>query len=187
MNVYDFDNTLYRGESAFDFYKYCVLRKPVLLKVFFPIIKDLIKYKMCRMSVDEFTERGRYYTETFFGIFDDIRKEVRIFWDKNEHKLKDFYKDVRRDDDVIVSANIDILLDEALKRMGVKNSISSKFNLDTGKLEYICFSDVKVRLFKESYGDKIDDFYTDSKNDAPLMELAANVYMVNGSKIVKYK
>lgn len=187
MNVYDFDNTLYRGESAFDFYIYCVMRKPSLIKVIFPIIRDLIKYKMCRMSVEEFNRRAVYYTETFFGVFDDIKKEVRIFWDKNEHKIKSFYKEIQKEDDVVVSANVDVLLDEALRRLGVKNRISTKFNLETGKLEYICFSDVKAKLFCENYGDKIDDFYTDSENDVPLMALAENVYMVKGSKIVKYK
>ena len=71
--------------------------------------------------------------------------------------------------------------------MGIKNRISTKFNLETGKLEYICFSDVKAKLFREKYGNKIDNFYTDSENDAPLMALAENVYMVKGEKIVKYK
>lgn len=187
MNVYDFDNTLYKGESAFDFYIYCVCKKPSLLKLIFPIIKDLIKYKACRMSVEEFYRRAVYYTEIFFGIFDDIKKEVCTFWDKNENKIKKFYKEMQKDDDVVVSANADVLLDEALKRMGIKNRISTKFNLETGKLEYICFSDVKAKLFRENYGGKIDNFYTDSENDAPLMALAENVYMVKGAKIVKYK
>ena len=48
-------------------------------------------------------------------------------------------------------------------------------------------SDVKVRRFKEEYGDRIDDFYTDSMNDAPLMDLAQRVYMVKGDNIKQYK
>lgn len=187
MNVYDFDNTLYKGESAFDFYIYCVIKKPQLLKVVFPVIKDLIKYKLCRMPVEEFNRRAVYYTETFFGVFEDIREEVRIFWDKKSHKIKSFYDELKKEDDVVISANVNILLDEILNRIGVKNRISTKFNLDTGKLEYICFSDTKLKLFAEKYGDKIDNFYTDSKNDLPLMTIADNVYLVKGNKIKKYK
>ena len=66
MNVYDFDNTIYDGESALDFFWYCLKKKPVLLKVLFPILFDLIKYKSCRMSEEEFKNRGAYYTESFF-------------------------------------------------------------------------------------------------------------------------
>lgn len=187
MNVYDFDNTIYNGESAFDFFKYCLKKKPVLLKVLFPIVWDLIKYKTCRMSTKEFHERGAYYTETFFTLFDDIYAEIREFWDKNQHKIKPFYKKVQKEDDVIITANVNILVGEIFRRMGVKHYIATTFDMDRGKLVEICFSDVKVRKFKEEYGDRIDDFYTDSMNDAPLMDLAQRVYMVKGNKVSVYK
>lgn len=187
MNVYDFDNTIYNGESAFDFFKYCLKKKPVLLKVLFPIVWDLIKYKSCRMSTEEFYQRGAYYTETFFTLFDDIYAEISEFWDKNLHKIKPFYKEVQREDDVIVTANVNILVEEIFKRLGIKHYIATTFDMEKGKLVEICFSDVKVKRFKEEYGDKIDDFYTDSMNDAPLMAMADRVYMVRKNRISIYK
>ncbi len=183
MNVYDFDNTIYDGESAFDFFKYCIRKKPVVLKVLIPIVCDLIKYKSCRMSIEEFKERGAYYTETFFTLFDNIYDEISAFWDKNQHKIKSFYKEVQKDDDVIVTANVNILVEEIFRRIGVKQYIATIFDMESGKLVEVCFSEVKVEKFKEKYGNKIDDFYTDSKNDAPLMALANRVYMVKGNKI----
>ena len=147
MNVYDFDNTIYDGESALDFFWYCLKKKPVLLKVLFPIIFDLIKYKSCKMSEEEFKKRGAYYTESFFNLFDDIYAEISIFGDKNEHKIKDFYEKVRRDDDVIVTANVNVLVAEIFKRMGIKNYISTEFDISEGKLGNICFSKVKAKLF----------------------------------------
>ena len=180
MNVYDFDNTLYDGESAFDFFKYCLRKKPILLKVLFPIIWDLIKYKTCRMSTEEFKERGAYYTERFFNLFEDIYKEVSEFWDKHEHKFKSFYEDKRKEDDVIITANINILVGEIFRRKGIKNYISTTFDMEKGKLGEVCFSDVKVKLFKEKYGNKIDSFYTDSQNDKPLMDIAKHAFVVNG-------
>ena len=187
MNVYDFDNTIYNGESAFDFFKYCLKKKPVLLKVLFPIVWDLIKYKSCRMSTEKFYQRGAYYTETFFTLFDDIYAEISEFWDKNQHKIKPFYKEVQKEDDVIVTANVNILVEEIFKRLGIKHYIATTFDMEKGKLVEICFSDVKVKRFKEEYGDKIDDFYTDSMNDAPLMAMADRVYMVRKNRISIYK
>lgn len=185
MNVYDFDNTIYRGESAFDFFLFCIRRKKQLIKVVLPVMRDIVSYKTCHMSWDKFCERGRYYTETFFTLFDDIPSLVSDFWDSHEHKIKPFYEKVRKPDDVIVTANVDVLVEEIFRRMGIENYITSKFDLSQGRLTQICFSDNKVKLFTETYGSVIDSFYTDSDNDAPLMKLAKEVYKVSGNKIIK--
>jgi phosphoserine phosphatase len=45
-----------------------------------------------------------------------------------------------------------------------------------------------VPAFKERYPDEaIKNFYTDSINDKPLMDLAENVFMVKGDKIKRIK
>ena len=187
MNVYDFDNTIYKGESALDFFWFCLKKKPVLLKVLFPILKDLIRYKRCRMSKEEFKERGAYYTESFFNLFDDIYAVIDEFWNKHEHKIRPFYAKRQKDDDIIVTANIDVLVDVIFKRMGVKNYIATHFDMDTGKLGEVCFGEVKAKLFKEKYGDRIDEFFTDSYNDKPLMDIADTVYFVKKDVIEKIK
>ena len=183
MNVYDFDNTIYDGESAFDFFVFCLRRKPLLLKVLFPILRDALKYKLCKMSMEEFRKRGAYYTESFFDLFPDIHGLVKEFWDKHQHKIKPFYSKLKRDDDVIVTANVNILVEEMFDRMGVKNHISTVFHMDSGRLGEICFGETKAMLFRQKYGTVIDDFYTDSKNDEPLMRMAKRVYMVRKNKI----
>lgn len=185
MNVYDFDNTIYDGESALDFFWFCMRKKPVLVKVLFPILRDLLKYKTCRMSKEEFRDRGAYYTESFFDLFDDIYEVIYEFWDSHEHKIRNFYSRIKREDDVIVTANIDVLVDVIFHRMGVKNYIATHFDMDTGKLGEVCFGEVKAKLFKEKYGDNIDKFFTDSYNDKPLMDMANEVYMVKRGVIEK--
>ena len=183
MNVYDFDNTIYNGESAFDFFIFCLRKKPVLLKVLFPILYDAAKYKLCKMTDEQFRDRGAYYTESFFYLFPDIQGLVKEFWDKHQHKIKPFYSKNQKDDDVIVTANVNILVEEMFRRMGVKNYISTMFDMESGRLGEICFGEAKAILFKQKYGTAIDDFYTDSENDAPLMALAKKVYMVRKNKI----
>ena len=78
-------------------------------------------------------------------------------------------------------------MEEIFKRLGIKHYIATTFDMEKGKLVEICFSDVKVKRFKEEYGDKIDDVYTDSMNDAPLMAMADRVYMVRKNRISIYK
>lgn len=185
MNVYDFDNTIYNGESALDFFWFCLKKKPVLARVIFPILRDLVRYKACRMSSEEFRERGAYYTESFFGIFDNIYDVIDEFWAKHEHKIRPFYEKLKRADDVIVTANIDVLVGAVFAKMGVTNFIATHFDMDSGKLGKVCFGEEKAKLFKEKYGEKIDKFFTDSYNDKPLMDLADEVYMVKRGVIEK--
>ena len=43
-------------------------------------------------------------------------------------------------------------------------------------------------MFKDIYGDvEIDEFYTDSINDKPFMDIARDVYFVTGDRIEKLK
>ena len=105
----------------------------------------------------------------------------------HEHKLRPFYAKLKKEDDVIVTANIDVLVGVMFARMGVTNFITTHFDMDSGKLVEVCFGQVKEELFKERYGDKIDKFFTDSYNDKPLMDLSNEVYMVKRGVIEKIK
>ena len=89
MNAYDFDNTIYSGESIFDFFKFC-LTKDVQLYIFFPeMLIRLIQYKLNLL-----TDRKIYKTaEKIINSFmkrnnHKIDELVEEFWDKNRKKLK---------------------------------------------------------------------------------------------------
>ncbi len=50
----------------------------------------------------------------------------------------------------------------------------------------ICYRKNKVSLFCAKFPDaEIDAFYTDSKNDAAMMQLAKTTYLVKGRRIMK--
>jgi len=109
---------------------------------------------------------------------------IQEFWDKHEHKIKPFYKAVMRDDDVIISASVDILLKELFSRIGIKYYIASKIDKTSGEVLEICYRKNKVSLFQRNFPDaQIDNFYTDSKNDAAMMQLAKKTYLVKGEEI----
>ena len=56
MNVYDFDGTVYRGDSTVDFYLFCLRTHPLVIR-FLPIqIKGFVLYKTGRITKTAFKE-----------------------------------------------------------------------------------------------------------------------------------
>ena len=182
INVYDFDNTLYNGESTLDFYFFCCRRHILLFRFVFIVVFTLIKYKMCLVSEQKLMELCGVYVRKFLDGCSDIEELAESFWKKNKKKLKSFYKELHRDDDVIVSASFGFLLGHVMKELGVKRLVCSEVDLDKKEVTRLCYRNNKRQLFEELFPDcEIQDFYTDSFNDRPLMEMAVgNVYLVKG-------
>ncbi len=184
MNVYDFDNTIYDGESVFDFYLYSVRRQPGLIRYFFVVLGTLIRYKLCCITAEEFEKIAKKHAKSYLLRVRDLDGLIKKFWDKNQHKIKPFYKVAMREDDVIISASVNVLLEELFSRMGIKHYITSKVDKTSGEVLEICYRKNKVSLFHRDFPDgQIDHFYTDSKNDAAMMQLAKKTYLVKGEKI----
>lgn len=188
MNVYDFDNTIYDGETLVDFAMYYIKHDIRIWKYVPKLLIIAFKDKFHMFTVEEALKAYASFLEGYLITLDDIQENVVKFWDENEHKIKPWYDEVRRDDDIIVSGTTDFLLDEIMKRMGIKNYISSKINMETGKFDQLCFLENKVKLFNQYYPDAhIDNFYTDSMNDKAMMDIADNVYFITDDKIEKIK
>ena len=188
MNVYDFDNTIYRGESGVDLFLGYLKKYPKLLKMFPMAVKCIYKYKTGKMSLDEVMDKYAGVVENFAQSIEDIEGDVVDFWDKNSSKIKSFYLRQRQDDDIIISACLDVVLEEICRRLNIKNFVGSKTDLESRKLVDFCFRENKVKAFKEKFPDaEIDNFYTDSLNDQPMIDLARNAYLVKGDRLIKIK
>ena len=189
MNVYDFDNTIYKGESGFRFYFFCVKHHPKLLKFMFIVVGMLVKYKLCLISESEFLSVCEKYVKDFLAVCPDAEEMVEKFWQKNFKRIKPFYKEIHRDDDIILSASFGFILRPVMEKIGVTRFVCSEVDLENGTIERLCFRKNKPILFKEIYGDEIiENFYTDSLNDLPLMKMSSNkAYLVKGNKIKEYK
>ncbi len=187
MNVYDFDNTIYSGESVVDFYGFMLRKKPALIGMLPKMIEMLIKYKLCRVSWDELLQTAQRYAAKYFPQI-DFPRYVKEFWDKNQRKIKRFYLENKKEDDVILSASCGFLIGEMCERLGIKTVISSDIDVKTGKINRLCFREKKPEIFKEHFPDAtIDGFYTDSMNDFPMFSLAERVYLVKGKRIEEVK
>ena len=185
MNVYDFDNTIYDGESVLDFYLYCLRRHPGILKYIPHILVSWAKYKALLLSREKLMSLAEKYAAEFFVKVKNVESLVSGFWDGHEQKIKKFYLENRIDDDVVISASVSFLLRDICGRLGIKNLICSDIDTVTGKVGALCFRQSKPDFFREKFpGAKIDSFYSDSMNDAPMMLLAERSYLVKGDKII---
>ncbi len=189
MRVFDFDNTVYNGESSVDFFKYYFFRYPGKVIRYVPAFaKGVIRYKLGKLSIDEvFAEYSVIFKECC-ELFDNIPAEIEKFWDKNEKNVKQVFRDMLLPDDLILSASPEVVLKVICRRIGVKNLIGSDLDIETGEVRSVCYRDNKIKCFKAVYGDvRIDEFYTDSVMDMPFMEISENVFFVKGDKITKIK
>jgi len=184
MNVYDFDGTIYNGESIFDFYLFTVRRQPKLIKYIYIVVKTLIRYKMCRVSEEELLRLAQKYAGQYLQELHNPEQTVCDFWDKFERKIKPFYATVQNEHDIVISASVELLLQEILKRIGVKHYICTVMNIENGEVTEFCYRGTKAALFQRKYPDaKIENFYTDSENDRAMMNLAKNSFLVKGKQI----
>jgi len=182
MNVYDFDNTIYRGDSSVDFFFYCILNYPRCLKKMPRIIMGILQYMFKMIDTREFKE----VFFVFLNELSDIDEVLSDFWDKNEKKIKRWYYEKQEEEDLIISASPDFLLRPIVKRLGIKDVIATNMDKKTGKISgNNCKAQEKVARYKAQFGEvPIGKFYSDSRSDIWLAQMAKQAFLVRG-KIVK--
>jgi phosphoserine phosphatase len=178
MNVYDFDNTIYEGDSTVDFYLSCLRRYPALWARLPLLGIHGLMFLTGTIHKTQFKER-------FFGFLHhipNVQQEVEHFWDGHEKKIKRWYRDQRREDDVIISASPEFLLRPIIERLGGGVLIVSRVNASSGRFSGLnCYGSEKVVRFYERYPDcNVEGFYSDSLSDAPMAALAKQAYLVKG-------
>lgn len=185
MNVYDFDRTIYRGDSTWDFYFFILCRHPSVLLDLPSQLSPYTKNKAKR--TDKTILKEMFFR--FLHRIPDIDRDVRRFWDRNEKKIHKWYHNIKQPDDVIISASPEFLLEEIRRRLGAGFLIASKVDKTTGKfIGKNCRGAEKVVRFTEVFGtDVVDRFYSDSDSDEPMAKLAQNAYFVKRKQIKSWK
>lgn len=185
MNVYDFDNTIYNGDSTLDFYFYCLKRYPAILLTVPKQLSGFLRYQIGKIDKTEFKS-------IFFSFLKRIEiydKDIKQFWDTHQSKIKSWYISNQNKDDIIISASPEFLLEEICKRLNIIHLIASKVDLKTG--EFLCpncYGHEKVDRFLKEYPDmSIENFYSDSVSDLPMARIAGKAYLLDGDKIKEWK
>lgn len=183
MNVYDFDDTIYDGDSTVDFYKFCLKKKPSII-FSFPFI-TAIGFLIGFVPKLKFKEK--FYK--FLTRFNDIDALLDEFWTTHIKNVKQWYYDRQKEDDVIISASPEFLLEPAMKKLGINSMMASLVDKHTGKYTgENCHGEEKVLRYRKVYGDtEIAEFYSDSLSDTPLAEISEKAYVITGENTVLWQ
>ncbi len=185
-DLYDFDGTIYDGDSGVDFVKFAISKYP---KFIFKILGSLgivILYKLGIRPKEEMKTR----LFSFMSDIDDMDSFVKEFWEKHEHKLKEYWLNKKNHKkDVIISASAEFWLKPIADKYKVCSLIATNVDPHTGEvIGKNCHGEEKVRRFYEEFPKGIvSTMYTDSIADLPLIEEAKKGFMVRKDKVCYYE
>ena len=182
MNVYDFDKTIYAGDSTVNFYLYCLRIKPSLIRylpmqAFYGILFILKIMPKLKFKTHFFR---------FLKGINNVDALVKDFWDHNTNKIYDFYMKQKDKNDLIISASPEFLLKDICDRLEVQ-LIGSLVNKNTGKFTGDnCYGKEKVNRYYKIYNEEINEFYSDSYSDTPLANIAKKAYICDKGKVKEW-
>ncbi len=180
IDVYDFDGTLYDGDSTVDFVCFCLRRHPVLapalLSMAAPALSALVgRGSLTRMKSELFSRMARRF---------DLDAEAALFWRENRTraKLRAFFRETPRDLPIVVaSASPEFELRHALPLLGEVTLVATRVGADGALIGKNCKGEEKIRRIREAVGPfSVRAMYTDdAQADAPLLAMAREKYLVS--------
>ena len=185
MNAYDFDGTIYDGDSSVDFYKFCMKKNKKVLLSFPRLIGGVLLYVLTIINKTKMKER----IFSFLKHIPDTEKYVEEFWKEHKKNIKKWYYKQKKESDIIISASPEFLLKPLEKELNV-TVIASKVNSKTGKFDgKNCHDYEKIKRFEELFpGKRVKSFYTDSiKADYAMLDYAEEAYLVKKERIIPLK
>lgn len=185
MNIYDFDNTIYDGDTNKDLIFYSIKRYPIkVLKSIFRAKKIWCKYKNDKIPFSKVKES----LLSFLFQIDNVDEYLDIFVDKNLNKIKTWYLNSKKENDIIISASYEIWISKFCKKLGIKYFIATKTDKNGKIIGNNCKGIEKINRLKKEFPDyKINCAYSDSKSDIPMLEYAKKSYVVDKDNLIPYK
>ena len=185
MNVYDFDKTIYDGDSTADFYLFSLKRHKKILLLAPSLFGAFLKFYLFKKGSKTDFKQVMYR----FLRYCDIDRDVEDFWENKRAKIKQYYLNQQKDDDVIISASPEFLLEPICEILGIHYLMASRVDKNSGIYDGInCHGKEKVRRFYKMFPNgKIEEFYSDSYSDTPLAEIAEKAYIVTGEELTDWK
>ena len=183
MNVYDFDGTIYNGDSTIDFFLYTIRKNPCALRCLPRQVLGFALYGFKKIGKTELKE-------FFFSFLSEIDAEHLVceFWEEKKHGIFDWYLQQQHADDIIISASPEFLLKPICRKLGIRHLIASCVDSKTGKFSgENCRGAEKVRRLAAEYNiTHIDKFYSDSDSDLPLAQIADQAFLIKKGKITQW-
>ena len=185
MNVYDFDKTIYDGDSTVDFWKWC-------LKTYPATRRDLLAQGVWGLGFGLRIVPKTKFKQNFYRFLKrlpDTNKAVLDFWSEHKKKIKGWYLESKRPDDVIISASPEFLLAPICEELGVERMMASRVDSASGLYTGVnCHGEEKIVRFREFYRDEqIEAFFSDSHSDDPMARISPKAVWVNGDERTDWK
>ena len=184
--VYDFDKTIYNGETSTDFMLFFLKRNPKYIIRFCNVLYSLFYYK----------KDLKKSKEIFFRILNGVnieflKEEINEFWKVKKDKIFSWvYDEILEnkkvsDELILISATPSIFLEKISKELGFDKLLATEFE-NTNKLfdSKIKGSNCKGKEKVNRLNEYIDNytilkFYSDSMSDKPLFDLANEKIFIN--------
>lgn len=176
MNVYDFDKTIFVGDTEDRFFEFMFKKKGFRhYKIAFKLYDIMNKMHLITKT------RSRELQYRFLKDIDDLDATLTAYWAEIEQYMMPWYNDVKRDDDVIASGTPRFILEPIVKKLGIGGLVATEMDPKTGKIDGdFAIGEFKPVNFKNQYGlDCIDKFYSDAYSDHYLAEYAKEAYVVH--------
>ena len=187
IDVYDFDGTIYDGDSTADFVLFSLRRHPGVIaglpRVAFAALRLLVRnIGLTQFKSVLFGEMSKSFS---------LEEEAELFWkDMNTRKkLGPWFFETPRDLPIVIaSASPEFELRHAAKILGVDTLIGTKCDMKTGALTgKNCKGAEKISRIREVIGDyEVRAMYTDdAKADGPLLAIAREQYIVTHGSVTR--
>ena len=188
LQVFDFDNTLYRGESAVDFALFLIRRRKRIILWLPKIFWNLLRYKLCMIREDSMEAQLDRFMQRCLPPEKELTHLVGQFWKKNLHRLNKQMLRRIRPGDAVISAGPDFLLRPIRAHLCGAALICSKVDLRQMRVAYLNFSSRKAQRYRAVFGNApVSAFYTDSYFDRAMMQLSERVYLVKKGRARRIK
>lgn len=180
MIVYDFDKTIFLGESSTSFYRFCIPHHPLIL-LWLPVAGIFAFGKLLHLC--DMTR----LKEAFHGYLravPDAEILVERFWDRMQDRIAPWAKDKLPQGGLVITASPEFLVSGLCRRLGLE-CLGTRMDIRTGRIEgRNCKGQEKPLRFRERYPDaEISEFYSDSLSDTPMARLSGKAYLVMGKQI----
>lgn len=184
MNIYDFDNTIYNGDTNKDILLYSFKKHP------FKVIKALNKTKKLERDYKRGLitfERVKEAMLSFLFEIDDLNGYIEKFVSSHMKNIKPWYLSRKTDYDIIISASYELWIIPFCKKLGIKYVLATKTDKDGHIIGKNCKGEEKVkRLASTIPNAQIITSYSDSESDLPILNIAKTAYVVEGNKLIPY-
>ncbi|MEG2014919.1 MAG: haloacid dehalogenase-like hydrolase [Clostridia bacterium] len=184
MKGYDFDKTIFKGNSYRHFYFYCLLRFPYLI-LYLPI--QAFFMLLCILHIVSVDFGVQMFCK--FTLFLPHRERViSRFWDKHIKRIAPWYFEQHDKEDFVISGSPRFLVEEGCRRIGISTVIATDVDIKYGNiLGEHCLGETKLTEYKKVFGDAVlDEFYSDSLSDLPMLCYATRGYLVKHNERTLY-